>query len=135
MAALSEKQQDALSNVRAAKSAQDPKMPFLIHRVDGRLMPNTPLMRKHPDYRPFTGSVKASKEERMLFLSTGSTRARIVNTEPEDADETPPFDIGKATKDELVAFAFMEFGAALDPATDIRTLRKQLQALAEPKLD
>lgn len=128
--ALSESQQDALSTARAAKSKQDPKMPFLIHRVDGRLMPNTPLLRKHKDYMPFTGSVRASIEERKLFLSTGSTRARVVNSAPEDS-ESEPFDIGRATKEELVAFAFTEFGAALDPTIDIRTLRKQIQTLAK----
>lgn len=130
--ALSEQQQDAISAARAAKSKQDPSTPFLIHRENGRLMPNTVLLRKHKDYRPYTGSVKASHEERMLFLRTGSSRPRMVNSVPEEA-EAAPFDLGKATKDEIVAFAFTEFGAAFDPGTDIRTLRKQLAALAEPK--
>lgn len=131
--ALSENQQAAMSNARAAQSKQDQKTPFLIHQKDGRLMPNTPLLRKHKDYRPFTGSVKASLDERMLFLATGSTRSRVINSAPEEEEDLPPFDIGKATKDEMVAFAYTEFGAVLDPTKPIRDLRREIQALAAPK--
>lgn len=130
---ISDSQQDGLSAIRATKSKQDLAMPFLINRKDGRLMPNTELMRKHADYRPYTGSVKASLSERMLFLSSGATRPRMINSTPEDEPE--PFDIGKATKGELVDFAFNEFGAALDETADIRTLRKQLASLASPRVD
>lgn len=107
------------------KHAQDPKMPFLIHRVDGRLMPNVAQLRKHPDYRPYTGAVKASLAERMLYLSTGSTRVRVVDT-TEPQDEPEPFDVGKATADELVAFAATEFGVTLNASAPLRTLRRQV---------
>ena len=42
-----------------------------------------------------------------------------------------PFVISKATKEELVEFAATEFGTDLSTDTDIRTLRKQVLALAE----
>jgi hypothetical protein len=44
------------------------------------------------------------------------------------AAEADVFDIGKATKDELVAFALSEYGRMLNPETDIRTLRKEFMA-------
>lgn len=128
--AISEQQEAALSNARASSSRQDKKMPFLINRNDGRLYPNTPLMRKHADYIPYTGSVSATREERMVYLRTGSTRQRLIINSTVEEDETP-FDIGKATAEELVAFALNTYGAALDQADGLKKLRNQVAKLAE----
>lgn len=127
--AISEHQENAMAQARAARSKQDAKQPFVINRNDGRLMPNTPLLRKHKDYMPYTGSVKASLDERMNFIRTGSSRSRVIDSTPEEV--LPPFDVGAATKEELVAFAAAEFGVALSVDQDIRTLRKKIVSLAE----
>jgi hypothetical protein len=66
----------------------------------------------------------------MAFISSsiGGARRRVVDT---SAEEPAAFDLGKATKDEIIDFAFQEFGMVLTENTDIRTLRRQVNEAAE----
>jgi len=117
-------------NDARTRQRQDKQHPLLINTKDGRLMPNVPRIRKKADYAVYTGHPKATLEDRMRYLQslggTGGARRRVVNS----ADDEP-FDIGKATKQELVDFATSEYQANLDVKVDHRILRKQVQALAE----
>lgn len=116
---------------RTMQPKQDRKCPLLINIQDGRLIPNVPNIAANIDYRPYRGNPKASLEERMTYiassLSTGG-RPRVIDTS--NADEEV-FDIGRASKPELIAFALKEFNTPLPESADIRTLRKQIAALAE----
>lgn len=125
--ALSEAQEAKLQAARAAHNKQDRKQPYLIHVDHGGLLPNVPNLRKHAKLRVFTGDPKASAEERLRWLHTGGASAAPVVA----ARAGEPFVISKATKEELVEFAATEFGTDLSTDTDIRTLRKQVLALAE----
>jgi hypothetical protein len=126
---ITAQQEASLSTRMSAKYKQDTKVPLLINLKDGRLIANSINVRDLPDYRPYTGNPKASIEERMKFIasSIGGSRSRVVDS----SAEAPEFDVAKATKDEIVTFAFNEFGVVLSEETDIRTLRKQLMAAAE----
>jgi len=129
---ISDAADQAASNHRASR-AQDKRVPFLIHVDDARLLPNTPLTRKNPSYRQYHGDAKAPLEERKRYLATegagrGAPRRAVVGM---SQDVEAPFDIGAASKAELVAFAMTEYSTALSDDADIRTLRKQVAKLAE----
>lgn len=119
---ITEAQEVALA-ARRARISQDKKHPFLIHVEDGRLMPNVPALRKHPKYRVFTGSPRASVAERQAWL-------RSMNGEPAMLSDAPVFDIGKATVEEMVDFAAAEYGVTLDPTLHHNKLRAELRRLA-----
>lgn len=125
MVAITESQEDAIAAARA-RSRQDKVHPFLIHLEDGRLIPNTPLIRKNPKYRVYLGDINATLSERMRFINSGVGRTKVVDSSEPEPDV---FDIGKATKDELVVFAMGTYGVSLAADTDIRTLRKQVSDL------
>ena|ERR1700747_2988654 len=127
---MTETQQAHLSQRQTAKFAQDKKVPMLININDGRLIANSLNTRANSDYRPYTGSLKASREERMAFIRSaiGGARTRLINSAP---DEEPTFDLGKATKAEIIAFAMDEYALVLDDKTDIRTLRNQVLAASQ----
>jgi len=139
---------NAVANTAMVQAKQDKKVPFLIHVHDARLVPNVPqlggdgkLIPPNPLYRPYHGNPKASLDERLAYLSTvgtsGAATRTVVKTvvlAPEEADALPedekPFDIGKASREELLAFALDTYGTALPPDTHLATLRKQVNALA-----
>ena len=125
---MSKLTEDQMLAARALKSKQDEKNPFLIHRENGRLLPNIAILRKNPKLMPYNGSVKASLDERMRFVRTGTTR-QVVDTSGSDALQ-PPFDVGTASKDDLIAFAFNEFGLTLNPNTPVHAMRRQVVAAA-----
>lgn len=104
---------------------QDPEVPFLIHKVDGRLLPNTKLTRKNANYFPYGGKASDSLEVRMQYLKFNGRR-RVVDTST--AEET--FDVGTADATALVAFALEEYGAMLDPTQPIKKLRRAVLDLA-----
>lgn len=110
-----------------ASTRQDIKVPFLI-RDDGVLFPNVPLIAKKPNFRPYRGDINATLEERMKFLRGVSGR-RVINTEVV-ADEEAPFDIAKASKDDLIKFAADEFGEIIDPADHLNKIRSVVAKLA-----
>lgn len=108
------------------KSRQDKKTPLLI-RDDGVLYPNVPLVRKNPRFRPYYGDPKASLDDRMRFLAGLSKRREVVyNPEPE-----APFDIGKASVDELLTFSVEQFGRVLDPNKPLAKLREEVYMLSQ----
>jgi hypothetical protein len=113
-----------------ARQRQDKTHPLLINAQDGRLMPNVPRIRnnKKSHYVVYTGDPKATLESRMRWLKTLSTNGarRVIDT-----SEDAPFDIGKASKQELVDFAIAEYQITLDVNTDHRKLRGQVKTLAE----
>ena len=119
----------SLSARLSGKYKQDAKIPFLINIKDGRLISNSVNVRANPDYRPYTGNPKASLEERMVFIASAvGGRTRVIDS---SVEELPPFDLGKTTKEEIITFAFQEFGMVLSESTDIRTLRRQVTEAAE----
>ncbi len=121
--------EEALS--RSMQPKQDKKVPLCINIHDGRLIANVKNVRDNLNYRPYRGNPNASLEERMAYISSSLTtggRARVINTSDEDQEI---FDIGSASKPDLVAFAMKEFNTPLNESSDIRTLRKQVQALHE----
>lgn len=107
------------------RNRQSKNPPFLI-RDDGMLYPNVPLVAKKNNFRPYHGDPKASLDERMRYLSGQASRRKVTYT---PVDE--PFELGKATADEVVAFAMEEFGAVLDVGTPIDKLRKQCYELSQ----
>lgn len=114
--------QEAALAARRAQTAQDKRNPFLIHVDDGRLMPNVARLRGHAKYRVFTGSPKATPEERMVCLRS------MGNGIPLPTED--PFDIGTASVAELIAFAASEYGVTLDPSTHHNKMRAELRRLA-----
>lgn len=124
---MSKLNEEAMSEARAKLSLQDKQRPYLIHRKNGRLLPNVARLRTHKDMLPYSGNVRASLEERMRYLRTGTFR-QVVDT---SEDETP-FDVGTATKEDLIAFAFNELGGLqLNPATPLPAMRKQVVKAAQ----
>lgn len=124
---ITERQEQAIAESRV-RTLQDKKVPFLVNREDFRLYPNTPLSRKNPDYMPYDGKPDDDLPTRRAYVEgRGHQRPRVVNS----AAEADAFDIGTASKDELVTFAIAEYGVMLDGAKDIRTLRKEFMAQVE----
>lgn len=127
MPAITPQQEARMAEARSTsrKFGQDRKHPFLINIEDGRLMPNVERLRKHRSgtYRVYTGDPKASLDERMAYIKSGvgPQRTRIVNS----ATEEPPFDIGTASKEDLVAFAAGDYGIVLDSNKPLKTLRDE----------
>lgn len=115
---------------KSKRYSQDKANPMCINVNDGRLFPNVPNIRNNPDYRVYTGDINASQKERLDYLKSGigPKRARVVI----DA-EPAPFVVATADKDELLAFATVEYGYALDARKTVEQLRvdftKYLKAL------
>lgn len=137
MAAISEAQESNIAQARS-RVRQDKRVPFLIHIDDGRLMPHTPLIAKNPKYRPYLGKHDASEAERRAYLKTlsnyGMPAARPVDTSPvgETAPQEP-FVVAKATREELIAFAFDQFQVALDASEHLNALRAKVVKLAQQR--
>jgi hypothetical protein len=124
---ITSQQEQALSDA-TGRVAQDKRVPFLINRDDFRLYPNTRLSRKNPNYVPYDGKPDDDLPTRRAYVEGRvSQRPRIVNS----MAEADAFDIGTASKDELVSFAIGEYGVMLDAAKDIRTLRKEFMSQVE----
>lgn len=121
----------ALQTNRDRRGMQDKKMPYLIHRDTGRLLPNVEQLRKHPKMMPYTGSPKASHDERMRFIRTGTFR-QVVDTSVAEAQlDLPPFDLGTASKEDMIKFAKEEFGLDLNPNAPPHIMRAQIKKAAD----
>jgi hypothetical protein len=105
---------------------QNKECPLLI-RDDGMLYPNVPLVAKKPNYRPYRGDPKASLADRMAYLQGFGQRRKVVFTPADDE----PFELSKASADEVLAFALEEYGAALDPDWPIEKLRAECYRLSQ----
>lgn len=123
MAELTEQQQAAAINARNARR-QNKAQPWLI-RDDGQIFPNVPLLAKRKNMRVFTGDINAPLEERMRYLQGMPGKRRVV------FEEAEPFNITKASKEELVAFAFDEYSEVIDPAEHINKVRALVCRLAD----
>ena len=143
---ISESVEARMSEARAARNRQDKEHPMLINIKDFRLMPNVPALRTHRNYRPFAGDPRATYDERKRIVETGQLMGRPVIVDSQlakfrggatatvdapEADE-PPFDVGKASREELQVFALRYYGVEIDPdgKTHLMTLRAKLRALA-----
>lgn len=118
---------EARVSAHRGATRQDKRTPFLI-RDDGVLFPNVPLIAKKPNFRPYRGDVSDSLEKRLQYLRGVSGR-RVINTEAV-ADEDAPFDIAKASKDDLIKFAADEYGEIVDPAMHLNKIRSMVARLA-----
>lgn len=118
--------EEKLAIARASKSKQDQPQKFLIHVENGRLLPNIAMLRSHAKLRVFHGDPKASAKERLKYLESQHGHRSVVNT----VVDSEPFDIGKATKDELIEFAASEYGISLNEKAPIAALRKQVSDAA-----
>jgi len=94
-------------------------------------MPNVPRIRNKPNYVIYSGDPRDNLETRMLWLQSMGRRPgarRVVNTVLDSED---PFDIGRATKEQLRDFAMQEYVVELNMAKDIKELRREVSALAK----
>jgi hypothetical protein len=126
---ITDAQENNLSAANGArtKKKQDKANPMVINIDDGRLMPNTPRMRTHPKYRVYGGKLEASVPERMKWLAGALKQMpTIINS----AAEEEVFDLGVATREDLMSFALEQFGVVIDPAKSLATMRKEVGALA-----
>lgn len=110
------------------RTRQNKAVPWLIRDPDGSIWPNTPLLAKKQNMRPYHGAIDASAEERKRYLQGLQTRRRVVVSE--SANDAPPFDLAKCTKDELIAFAEEEYGYTLDPTGNLHSLRAEFAKVA-----
>lgn len=127
---ISPEQEARLSAANSrSKKKQDKKNPHVINIKDGRLMPNTPGLRVHPNYRVYGGSSKDDLPTRMRWLEGMSRQIgpRVVNS----MAEQDAFDVGTATADDLVMFANEQWGMVLNPSEPLAVLRKRVMEAAE----
>ena len=127
---ISEQQEANLAAANArSKKKQDKANPMVININNGRLMPNTPRLRAHKDYRVYSGKLDASVPERMKWLAGALKQlpTKVVNSK--EAEDT--FDVGTASVDDLVIFAMEQWAVTLDPSKPIKKLRAEVVALAE----
>lgn len=121
--AITEAQEAAALTARGARR-QNKAQPWLI-RADGQIFPNVPLLAKRKNMRVYTGDIKAPLEERMRYLDGLPGKRRVV------FDEAEPFNITKATKEELIAFAFDEYSEVIEPSEHINKVRALVCKLAD----
>jgi hypothetical protein len=106
---------------------QDKRVPFLINEEDGRLYPNTELMRKKPGYRLYHGKSTDSLEDRKRYL-LGLSNRRAVAYQPEPEQ---PFDLNAATFEELLTFAQDQYGVVLDSSKPLSKVRDEVYRLSQ----
>lgn len=131
--AITEQTEAKVADARA-RARQDKINPLLISTEDGRLMPNIPHIRKNQKFVIYSGDVNAPLEERMLYLKSMGRipgARRVVNTAIDD--DSKPFDLGTATKAEILDFVLIEFGQELSSTMDIRTMRKTATDMAKAR--
>ena len=128
---LSEQQATNLSNAesRRLKRRQDKVHTHVVNVHDGRLMPNVQMLRDHKDYRVYTGPMDASSEDRLRWVAGELKRlpAKVLNS----LENAPVFDVGTATRDDLIVFAMEEYGQQIKPETPLSTMRKMVLKFAE----
>lgn len=127
MAAIDEATEQRIAESRG-RIRQDKHVPWLI-RDDGMLFPNVPLIAKKQNFRPYHGDLQASLEDRLNYLKGIRSQRRVINSAAM-ADAEAPFDIAKASKDELIQFALDEHGVTIDPETHLNKIRADVARLA-----
>lgn len=115
-----------------AKKKQDKANPYVVNIHDGRLMPNTPRLRVHKDYRVLpmdqqkATSSSAAERLRWLEKAVGVGSPKVMNS----MAESDAFDVGTANPDELAVFAMEQWGFSLDPRKPLKTLRAEVMKKA-----
>ena len=145
---ISEVMEQKMVEANRARNAQDKRHPMLINIRDGRLIPNVPKLRTHKDYRIYMGDPQAPLVDRMRVLQTQGLLhgAAVVDTQNNrerlqmgtvESEGVEPFDIAKASREQLKAFAAANYGVELDKDgnTHLMTLRAQVRDLAKAKGD
>lgn len=84
-------------------------------RDDGTLVPSTPRILAQPNIRPYHGDPRATLQERLRYLAGFVQRRPVVGLEP--------FNMRKATKEEILQFMDEEYGVQLDARGDEDTVR------------
>lgn len=125
--AIDEKLEERVAGHRSM-TRQNKTTPWLI-RDDGMIVPNVPLIAKKNNFRPYHGDITASLDDRMRYLQNLGSKRRVINSAVA-ADDEAPFDIAKATKDDLIAFAQEQFGEVLDPGLHLNKMRSIVANLA-----
>lgn len=98
-------------------------------RDDGALFPNVPTIAKKPNFRPYHGDPAATLEQRLQYLQgLMQQRRRVIMSEP--MDEPEEFDLSKASKEELIAFALDEFEMVIKPDEHLNVVRSIVAELA-----
>lgn len=85
--AITEAQEEQAAAFRARKR-QDRAIPWLIRTSDGTIYPNVPLIARKPNFRPYTGDLKASLEERMAYVEACPVAARSSSMPPSRSPST-----------------------------------------------
>lgn len=127
---LTDAQVKNLANTNLPKK-QDPKVPMVINMDDGRLMPNTPRLRMHANYRPYHGSLKATQDERMAYIASLTGAVAPARAKRKVQDDEGPFDLDRASKPEMVRFAATEYGLVLEPGMPAGVMRERIKEAAK----
>jgi hypothetical protein len=127
---LTDQQDQNLSNasLRSAKRRQDKENPMVVNINDGRLMPNVKMLREHPDYRIYRGPDTKDAKVRLQWLNGELKRTpiKVTNTK---ADAV--FDVGTATRDDIIVFMMEEYGITVKPETPMSTMRQMVVRAAD----
>lgn len=129
-----EQEANLAASVTRAKKKQDTKNPFVVNINNGRLMPNTPRLRVHKDYRVYPVSLEDAKRSTTADRMAWIKRSAAMFSTPKVTNslaEQDAFDVGTANADELAVFAMETWGLALDPKKPLKTLRKEVMEKAE----
>lgn len=117
-----------------AKKKQDKTNPYVVNITDGRLMPNTPRLRAHKDYRVYPVSQEEARKSTVVDRLKWIERSAAMPSGPKvvnSMSEADTFDVGSANADEMAVFAMENFGLALDPKKPLKALRKEVMEAAE----
>jgi hypothetical protein len=127
---LTDQQDQNLSNAsrRTSKRRQDRENPHVVNVKDGRLMPNVKMLREHPDYRIYRGPDTDDAKVRLQWLDGALKRVpmKVTNTK---ADAV--FDVGTATRDDIIVFMMEEYGIVVKPETPMSTMRQMVVRAAD----
>lgn len=129
MAAITADQEQRISDIRSRQRQrqmeQETGTSLLINIKTGRLFPNVPLVFKKPDWRPYHGDPNWPLEKRMEWVRGTQKARRVIMSEPQE-----PFDLARADKEQIIAFALEEFGVTLNPAKPLAKLREEVANMA-----
>lgn len=127
---INEQQEASLQRANDGRSTkrQDKTNPFVINIHNARLMPNTKRLREHKDYRVYGGKHDDSLEVRQRWLKGAG---RMIQQVVDSTANAAPFDVGTATAEDLVMFAYENYGKVLDAKLPPKKLREAVKELAD----
>lgn len=131
MADLNDPVAERIASEKRSRQRQKHNPPLLIRDPDGSLWPHTELTAKKTNLRPYYGDPRASLTDRQRYLKgLGARRQVSFTAAPEE-----PFDIGKASLEELQSFAQDQYGLVLDPSRPLKQLREQVYQRSQQQDD